>query len=116
MFDLASSAPQVASAIPLTVNAGPVTGVLLQSALGNSALVFGTAPAGTPISGTVTYTVPAAQTRHLITDLTPSGAYTVTVNANGSTHAVTLTSGGNTHAGANGVLSFALTPGGVVQP
>jgi hypothetical protein len=100
----------------LTVTAGPVTGVLLQSAAGNSALVFGTAAAGTAISGTVTYTTPAAQTRHVITDLASSGTYTVTVNANGSTHTVTVTAGGNMHASANGVLSFALTPGGVVQP
>ncbi|HTS31427.1 MAG TPA: Ig-like domain-containing protein, partial [Bryobacteraceae bacterium] len=116
VFDLASSSAQVASAVPLTVNAGPVTGVVLQSPAGNSALVFGTAAAGTAISGTVTYTVPAAQTRHVISDLTPLGAYTLTVSANGSTHVVTVTPGGNTHASANGVLSFALTPAGVVQP
>ena len=116
VFDLASSSPQVAPAVPLTVSAGAVTGVLLQSSASNSALVFGTAAAGTAISGTVTYTVPAAQTRHVITDLAPSGAYTVTVNANGSTHTVTVTSGGSMHASANGVLSFALTPGGLVQP
>jgi len=116
VFDLASSSLGVASATPLTVTGGPVTGVLLQSAAGDGALVFGTAAAGTPISGTVTYTTPAAQTRHVITDLTPSGTYTVTVNANGSTHTVTVTAGGNMHATANGVLSFALTPGGLVQP
>jgi hypothetical protein len=116
VFDLASSSLGVASATPLTVTAGPVTGVLLQSAAGNSALVFGTAAAGTAISGTVTYTTPAAQTRHVITDLAPSGTYTVSVNANGSAHTVTVTAGGNMHASANGVLSFALTPGGVVQP
>jgi hypothetical protein len=116
VFDLASTATQVASAVLLTVNAGPVAGVVLQSGAGNSALVFGTAATGTAISGTVTYTVPAAQTRHVVTDLMPSGAYTVIVSANGSTHTVTVTSGGSMQASANGVLSFALTPAGVVQP
>jgi hypothetical protein len=116
VFDLASSSLGVATATPLTVRAGPVTGVLLQSAVGNSALVFGTGAAGTAISGAVTYTTPAAQTRHVITDLVPSGTYTVTVNANGSTNMVTVAAGGNMHASPNGVLSFALTPGGIVQP
>jgi hypothetical protein len=115
VFDMASSSTGVAAASPLTVSAGPVTGTVLQSAAGNSALVFGTAAAGTAISGTVTYTVPAAQTRHVITDLTPSGAYTVSVSVNGSTHVVTVTPGGSMHASANGVLSFSLTPAGVVQ-
>jgi hypothetical protein len=53
--------------------------------------------------------------RHVITDLTPSGAYTITVNANGNTHMVTVAAGGNMHASVNGVLSFALTPGGLLQ-
>ena len=116
VFDLAPSATQVASAVPLTVNAGPVTGVVLQSGAGNSALVLGTAAAGTAITGTVSYTTPAAQTRHVITDLTPSATYTVAVTVNGSTHVVTVTPGGSLHASASGVLSFALNPSGVVQP
>ena len=116
VFDLAPSSTQVASANPLAVNAGPVTGVLLQSMAGNSALVFGTAAVGTPISGSIAYTTPAVQTRHVITNLSPSGAYTVTVNANGSTHLVTVSPGGSMHASPNGVLSFAITPAGLLQP
>jgi hypothetical protein len=95
---------------------GAVTGAVLQSALGNNVLVFGTAPAGTVVSGMIAYSAPAAQSRHVITDLTPSGSYTVSVsNALGSQF-VTVTSGGSMHASANGVLSFGVTAGGVVQP
>ena len=54
--------------------------------------------------------------RPVITDLAPSGTYTITVNANVATHTATVTAGGNLHASANGALSFALTPGGVGQP
>ena len=116
VFDLAASSTQVAIATPLTMIGGAVTGVVLQSAAGNSAAVFGTGAAGTPVSGTIAYAVPAAQTRHVVTDLTPQAAYTVSVSVTGGTHTVTVTPGGNLHASAGGVLTFALTPAGVLQP
>jgi hypothetical protein len=93
-----------------------VTGVLLQSTAGNNVTVFGTAPAGTAMAGTISYSVPAAQTHHVITDLTPQAGYTVSVSATGSSHTVTVTPGGNLHASTNGVLSFAITVGGAWQP
>jgi hypothetical protein len=116
VFDLASSSTQVAAATPLTVVSGPITGTLLQSQAGNSAAVFGTAAAGTAISGTFSYSVPAAQTRHVITDLTPQGAYTVSVSATGGNHVVTVTPGGTMQASGNGVLTFSLTTAGVLMP
>jgi hypothetical protein len=116
VFDLASSSAQVAAATPLNVVNGAVTGALLQSPGGNSATVFGTAAAGTPVAGTIAYSVPAAQTRHIITDLTPRAGYTVSVNVTGANHIVTVTPGGSLLASANGVLSFALTGAGVLQP
>jgi hypothetical protein len=116
VFDLASSSSQVGAATPLTVTAGAATGVVIQSPAGNSAAVFGTAAAGTPIAGTIIYTVPAASTRHVITDLTPQAAYTVSVSATGASHTVTVTSGGSLHASANGVLTFSVSAGGVIQP
>ncbi|HLK67269.1 MAG TPA: Ig-like domain-containing protein [Bryobacteraceae bacterium] len=115
-FDMSASSSQVAAATPLTVTGGAVVGAVLASSSGNSVTVFGTAPAGTAISGTVSYTAPAAQTRHVITDLTPQGAYTVSVTVSGGNHLVTVTPGGNLHASANGVLTFAVTPAGALQP
>jgi hypothetical protein len=116
VFDLAGSAAQVAAATPLTVLNGAVTGVLLQSATGNNVTVFGSAPAGTPVTGTISYAVPAAQTRHVITDLTPGAGYTVSVVLSGGNHVVTVNSGGSMQASANGALTFAASPAGALQP
>jgi hypothetical protein len=116
VFDLASNSAQVANVAPLTGVSGAITGTVLQSSTGNSAMVFGTALDGTAIPGTFTYNVPTAQTRHVITDLASNGAYTVTVSVAGANHVVTVTAGGAMHASANGVLTFSVTPAGVIQP
>ncbi len=116
VFDLAASPAQVAAATPLSVLNGAVTGALLQSAVGNSAVVVGTAPVGTPIAGTISYAVPAAQTRHVITDLTPQAGYTVSVSLVGGNHVVTVTPSGNKQSSVNGVLSFAVSAAGAIQP
>jgi hypothetical protein len=79
-------------------------------------MIAGTAPVGTAISGAISYTVPAAQTRHVVTDLTPSTGYTVSVTVSGSNHVVTVAPGGTTQSSANGSLSFAVTAAGTVQP
>jgi len=76
----------------------------------------GTAPVGTAIAGTLSYSVPAAQTRHVVTDLAPSAGYSVSVTVSGGNHVVSITPGGTSSASANGVLSFAVTAGGLVQP
>jgi hypothetical protein len=89
---------------------------VLQSPAGNTAAVFGTAPVGTPIAGTLTYVVPAAATRHVVTDLAPSTGYTVSVAVSGTNHVVTLAPGGATQSTANGVISFGVTAGGQMQP
>jgi len=89
---------------------------VLQSSAGNTVSVFGAGPIGTPISGTISYAVPTAQARHVITDLAPQAAYAISVSVAGGTQTVTVTSGGNLHASANGVLTFAITPAGVLQP
>jgi hypothetical protein len=115
VFDLSATSTQVAAATPRTVTSGPVTGAVLASSGGNSVTVFGTAAAGTAISGNISYSVPAAQTHHLITDLVPQGTYSVSVSVLGSTHVVTIVSGGNLHASANGVLSFTANAAGALQ-
>ena len=88
VFDLAPSSSQVASATPVTIVSGPAVGTVLQSSTGNSVVVSGTAPVGTAIAGTLSYVVPAAQTRHVITDLTPSTGYTISVVVSGTNHSV----------------------------
>ena len=108
VFDLAPSSSEVAAATPITVVNGAIAGTLLQSPAGNSAVVFG--------AGTFTYSVPAAQTRHVLANLAPNAGYTVAVSVIGGNHLVTVTPGGSLPASANGVLSFALTSGGVLQP
>jgi hypothetical protein len=116
VFDLAPASSQVAAASAVKIVAGPAVGALLQSPGGNSVVVCGTAAAGTAISGPLGYSVPAAQTRHVITDLTPQASYTVSVSLMGGNHVVTVTPGGNLPASANGVLIFALNPAGSLQP
>src|SRR6185295_14711841 len=116
VFDLAGTSAQVAAATPVSILSGPAVGALLQSAGGNSATVFGTATVGTAIAGTLSYSVPAAQTRHVITDLAPLAGYTVSVAVSGGNHTVTITPGGSSSATANGVLAFTVTAGGLVQP
>ena len=79
-------------------------------------VIAGTAPVGTAIAGSFSYTVPASATRHVITDLAPSTGYTVSVSVSAGNHFVTVTPGGSSTATANGVLSFSVTAGGTLQP
>jgi hypothetical protein len=116
VFDLAPTAAQVAAATSITVTGGSAVGALLASSAGNNVVISGTAPVGTAIAAPFSYTVPAAATRHIITDLTPSAGYTVSVTASGGNHTITVTSGGSSSATANGVLSFSVTAGGTLQP
>ena len=63
-----------------------------------------------------TYTVPAAATRHVVTDLTPGAGYSINVNSNGSGHTVSVVPGGPRTATTNGVLSFQVTATGTLAP
>ncbi|MBI2686353.1 MAG: hypothetical protein HYX27_08560 [Acidobacteria bacterium] len=116
VFDLAPSPAQVASATSVNVTGGSEVGVLLAPAGGNNVVVSGTAPVGTAIAGSFSYTVSAVVTRHVITDMAPSTGYTISVAISGGNHIVTVSPGGSASATANGVLSFAVTAGGLVQP
>jgi hypothetical protein len=116
VFDLAPTPQQVAAASALSITAGSAVGVLLQSSTGNSAVVSGAAPVGTAMAGALRYVVPAAKTRHLITDLAPSTGYTIQVDAADGNHSVSIIPGGNTAASANGVLTFQVTAAGRVTP
>ena len=116
VFDLAPSSAQVASVTAVQVVSGPAVGALLQSSTGNSAVISGTAPVGTAIAGPLGYVVPAAQTRHVITDLTPSTGYTISVSVVGANHSVSIVQGGGSTSSANGVLTFQVSASGQVTP
>jgi hypothetical protein len=113
VFDLAPTSGQIATATPLNVT-GAAVGVLLQSSSGNNVVIAGTAPEGTAISGAISYVVPATQTHHVITDLTPSTGYTVSINVAGTNQTVTITPSGSSKSTANGVLTFQVNSGGQV--
>ncbi|HLX42492.1 MAG TPA: hypothetical protein VKR43_03620 [Bryobacteraceae bacterium] len=116
VFDLAPSSAQVASATGVNVTTGPAVGALLQSSTGNSVVISGTAPAGTAIAGPLNYVVPAAQTRHVITDLAASTGYTISVVVAGGNHTVSVVPGGSSASSANGVLAFQVNASGQVTP
>jgi hypothetical protein len=116
VFDLASSSSQVATATAVNVTSGPAVGALLQSPAGNSVVISGTAPLGTSIAGTLSYVVPAALTRHVVTDLTPSVGYSVSVSLAGANLSVTIVPGGSMMTTANGVLTFQVNASGQVTP
>src|SRR5262249_5901053 len=115
-FDLAATPDQVASAAAVNITAGQAVGALLQSPAGNGVVIAGAAAAGAAITGPVSYVVPAAQTRHVVTDLAPSTGYTILVSAVGGNHSVTITPGGSTTSSANGVLAFQVNASGQVMP
>jgi hypothetical protein len=116
VFDLSPSASQVASATAVKIVSGAALGALLQSAAGNSAVVSGTAPAGTAITGTLSYAVPAKQTQHVITDLTPSTGYAISVAVSAGNQTVSIVKGGSSKTSANGVLTFQTNAAGQVSP
>ena len=116
VFDLAPSSSQVAAATAVNITSGPGVGALLQSPNGNSVVIAGTAPVGTAIAGSLSYTVPAVQTRHVITDLTPSAGYTISVVVMGGNHSVSIVQGGSSIATASGALTFQVSTGGQVTP
>jgi hypothetical protein len=114
VFDLAPSSGQIAKATAVNVVAGAAVGTLLESPAGNSVVLSGTAPVGTAISGPLNYVVPAAQTRHVITDLAPSAGYMISVTVVGGTHSVSIVQGGSNVASQNGVLTFQVNAAGQV--
>jgi hypothetical protein len=116
VFDLAPSAAQVAKASGVEITSGAAVGALLQSSLRNNVVISGTSPVGTAIAGPLTYVVPAAQTRHVITDLSPSAGYTISVAVSGANNSVTIVQGGSSMTSANGVLTFEVNANGQVAP
>ncbi len=115
VFDLSPSESLVAVDTPVTVTQGAVTGVQLAASDGNSVVIFSTGTPGTPVSGTISYSVPAAAAQHVITELQPSTGYTVSVSTSGGTQAVTVSPGGSYTTSAQGVLYFNVSAAGTVS-
>ena len=115
VFDLSTASSTVASAKPVTVVQGGILGVQLAAVDGSAVVVSSTGAAGTPLGGTIGYTVDNYAALHVITDLAPSTGYTVNVATNGNQQTITVTPGGSVISSAHGVLSFTVN-GNSVQP
>jgi hypothetical protein len=115
VFDMSSTASAVAAISPVTITQGAVLGVRLAASDGNSVVISSSGAAGTPVAGTIAYTVPVAVSQHVITDLTAATGYNITVSTSGSTQAITVSSGGTYMSSAKGVLDFYVNAGGTVQ-
>ncbi|HEY2345995.1 MAG TPA: hypothetical protein VGH80_08930 [Xanthomonadaceae bacterium] len=116
VFDTSTSATLVATASRIVVTTGAATGVLLAGGGGNSAVIVNTHAAGTTIAGTIAYAVPAAATTHVVTELQPNKAYTVTATPSGGNHAISIVPAGNgaLKSSARGVLLFDVAANGTV--
>lgn len=116
VFDLAGSAAAAATVKPITVSQGNILGVQMAAAGGNAVVVSSAGSAGTPLTGTIAYSVDNLAARHVITDLAPSTGYTVTITANGSLWNVSVAAGGSSMSSAKGVLSFVTSGNGNPPP
>ncbi|MEO8802107.1 MAG: hypothetical protein ABI304_08460 [Rudaea sp.] len=116
VFDLAASATTVAIANKIVPTTGTATGTLLVASDGNAAVLFNSGNAGTTIAGTIAYSIPAAATTNVITELPANAGYTITAAPAGGMLAVSLVPGGTQYSSAGGVLNFNLSAIGKVTP
>ena len=117
VFDASASTGAVALGSRLSSADGNasanVTGALLRGAT-SYATLFGSGPASATISGTVTFTVPAAQTLVVVNDLAPSTSYSVTAGVAGGSLTLTVQPGSGFTTSANGALYVNMTAAGAV--
>jgi hypothetical protein len=99
----------------VTVVQGAIVGVQLPASDGNSVVISSAGAAGTPIAGSIGYSVPDVAAHHVITELVPSTGYTVTVTTSGGVQSVSVSVGGTTMSSAKGVLDFNVDASGVKQ-
>ena len=116
VFDLASASSNVATASAISVSSGAAVGTLLATPGGNQAALFNAGAVGTTVAGTIRYSVPAAATNHVITELPPGSGYSVSIVASNGTHLVAVVPGGHFYSSATGVLTFSVTAAGAVGP
>jgi hypothetical protein len=116
VFDLSTTSSAVAAATALNVTSGAALGSLLAGTAGNTAVLFNTGAASTTISGSIAYTVPKAQTLHVVTELPPGAGYSAAATVSGGNHMIVVTPGGALTTSAKGVLAFTVSALGVVGP
>jgi hypothetical protein len=114
VFDPALTPASAARALNLSVQTGPVLGVVLRTSTKNYTVVAGSGPAGTPVTGEVKYTVPAVQTLHVVQDLQPTTAYSVSASVSGANVVVDVKPGSGHTTSATGVLSFTTSATGAI--
>jgi len=115
VFDLSKTSGQVAAASRIAVTTGAATGTLIAGSAGNHAVIVSTGtPTGT-IAGNLVYTVPAAATTHVITQLPANKPYAVTAAASGANWRITVAPGGSFATSAKGVLLFDVAADGTVS-
>ncbi|HJU83924.1 MAG TPA: hypothetical protein VJ600_06915 [Holophagaceae bacterium] len=103
------------SAADGNVSAGAVQGVLLEGSASNQAVLFGTGDPGTAVSGTLAFTVPAAATTLVLTDLPGATGYTVTASLAAGKLTVQAAPGSGFTTSANGTLYLSLGATGTVS-
>jgi hypothetical protein len=111
VLDPATSALNVLPASALTSSSN-VQGVFLASSP-NKAVLFGNV-AGQTLTPPITFSVTAAATTVVMTDLVPSTNYAVSVTTSGGNHNVTIQPGSGIASSAKGVLHFSIAAGGGV--
>ncbi|WP_255436906.1 hypothetical protein [Rhodanobacter sp. PCA2] len=116
VFDLSASAAAVAVATPVAVSQGNMVGVRMAGSSGNDVVLQSAAAAGAAVTPPVVYTVPAAVTHHVLTELAPATGYNISVASSGGNHTVTVSPGGTYTSSAAGVLDFYVNADGTVQP
>ena len=119
VLDAAASSGAVEKATRISaadgnVSAGAVQGALLQGSSGNQAVLFGTNAAGTDVTGTITFTVPAAATMIVLADLPASTGYAATASLSAGKLAITAAPGSGFTTTANGTLYLSVSAAGAV--
>ncbi len=114
VFDLSSTSATVAEASSVTVDTPNMVGVYMAAVDENSVVLSSTGAAGTPVSGPITYRIPAAATHHILTELQPSTGYSIAVVAAGTQYKITVVTGGSYATSANGVLEFRTAADGTI--
>ena len=115
VFDLSPSAAKVASASPVVVTLGGITGVQLAAIDGNNVVIGSTGPANLTIPGSIGYSVSVMAARHVVTDLAPNADYTVSLSTSGNTRSIRISAGGTMKSSARGVLDFSVDSSGTIQ-
>jgi hypothetical protein len=115
VLDASTTAGAVAlGSIPASLSSN-VKGVLLAASGANKVVLFGAGAVGQTISGTVSYSEPAAATTVVVADLPANTGYSVTVSTSGGNHAVTIQPGSGFTTSQVGTLYLVIAASGTVS-